>query len=321
MTEPRPIVTFGETMGLLSAEAAGPLWHGARLTATTGGTESNAAIALARLGVPVVWIGRVGDDEFGRMVARDIRGEGVQAHVIVDAGARTGLMLKLRPTPGTQSVVYHRTGSAGSRLRPGDVPAEVVAGASVLHLTGITAAISETARQTLFEAVAVAKSAGVPISFDVNHRSSLWSESAASDLYRELLPAADLVFAGVDEARLAIADWPGRTALGPDELAVALAAHGATAVVKLGEQGAVACAGGELVGVPAVPVEAIDTVGAGDAFVAGFLAEWVAGRGLIDCLATATAAGARACLVPGDWEGAPRRSELGAPLFTDAVLR
>jgi 2-dehydro-3-deoxygluconokinase len=257
----------------------------------------------------------VGDDEFGRMIVRDIRGEGVETRAIVDPEARTGLMLKLRPTPATQSVGYHRAGSAGSRLRPEDVPVELVSSAALLHVTGITAAISATARETLLTAVAAAKDAGVPVSFDVNHRSSLWSAEAATAFYRELLPVVDLVFAGVDEGRLIA------PAADAEQLAVALAAHGATAVVKLGDRGAVACAAGRLVSVPALPIDAVDTVGAGDAFVAGFLAEHVAGLGLEASLSTATAAGAYACLVPGDWEGAPRRADLARSPTADSVNR
>jgi 2-dehydro-3-deoxygluconokinase len=155
------------------------------------------------------------------------------------------------------------------------------------------------------------------VSFDVNHRRSLWSEAAAAPVLARLVAAADLVFAGPAEAALVLCgEWPS-----PDDSTVAegaaLAARltelgPATAVVKLGALGAVARHEGETVHGPARTVDVVDTVGAGDAFVGGYLAELAAGRSVGACLATATALGTAVCTVPGDWGGGPRRAELAA---------
>ena len=311
-TAHRPyVVTLGETMALLRADQPGPLAHAPALGLGIGGAESNVAIGLARLGTDVVWCGRVGDDSLGVLVQREIRAEGVRTSVRVDPDAPTGLMIKERRTPATQKVAYYRAGSAGSRLAPDDVPAGLVEDAGLLHVSGITAALSASARATLLDAVDRARSAGVPVSFDVNHRASLWSAAEAGAFARDLLERVDLVFAGEDEAALVVG--PHRRA---EDAAAELAALGPReVVVKRGAQGALSLVDGEVHSAPAVPVDVVDTVGAGDAFVAGYLAERVAGGSPAARLALAVTTGAFTCLTPGDWEGLPRREELS--LLTD----
>lgn len=310
--ERRPsVVTLGETMALIRADQPGPLAHTPALGLGIGGAESNVAIGLARLGTDVAWCGRVGDDALGVLVQREIRAEGVQTHVRVDPDAPTGLMIKERRTPATQKVAYYRAGSAGSRLTPDDVPAGIVEDADLLHVSGISAALSSSARATLLDAVDRARSAGVWVSFDVNHRASLWSAAEAGTFSRDLLERVDLVFAGEDEAALVVG--PHRRA---EDAAAELAALGPReVVVKRGAQGALSLVDGEVHIAPAVPVDVVDTVGAGDAFVAGYLAERVAGGSPAARLALGVTTGAFVCLTPGDWEGLPRRAELS--LLTD----
>ncbi len=311
-TARRPcVVTLGETMALLRADQPGPLAHAPALGLGIGGAESNVAIGLARLGTDVVWCGRVGDDSLGVLVQREIRAEGVRTHVRVDPDAPTGLMIKERRTPATQKVAYYRAGSAGSRLAPDDVPAGLVEGADLLHVSGITAALSSSARATLLDAVDRARSAGVPVSFDVNHRASLWSAAEAGAFSRDLLERVDLVFAGEDEATLVVGPHPRA-----EDAAAELAALGPREVViKRGAQGALSLVDGEVHTTPAVPVDVVDTVGAGDAFVAGYLAERVAGGSPAARLGLAVTTGAFVCLTAGDWEGLPRHEELS--LLTD----
>lgn len=311
------VLTFGETMALMRADRPGPLAHAAGLSLGIGGSESNVAIGLRRLGVPAVWCGRVGDDSLGVLVEREIRAEGVDARVTVDPDAPTGLMLKESRTPSVQRVTYYRSGSAGSRLSSQDVDEDLVAGAGILHLSGITAALSAQCRETLHHAVAVARAAGTLVSFDLNFRGNLWDRETAGQFYREILPHADLVFAGDDEAVIAVG-----AGADPVELARRIAAHGPRQVViKRGADGAVALIDGQVLHQEAVPVEALDTVGAGDAFVAGYLAELLLDRGPGERLETAARTGAFACLVPGDWEGFPRRHELELLSGTEPVIR
>lgn len=299
------VLTFGETMALMRTDQVGPLAHASTLSLGIGGSESNVAIGLQRLGVQAVWCGRVGADSLGALVEREIRAEGVDVRATVDHFAPTGLMIKERRTPATQRVSYYRSGSAGSRITPEDINEKLVSGAALLHVTGITPALSTQAESTLRYAVNAARAHGVTVSFDLNYRGNLWSPEAARSVYRDIIPLADVVFAGDDEAAIAVG------AGDPEELARRISALGPSqAVIKLGADGSLALIEGTVFRQAAVAVDTVDTVGAGDAFVAGYLAELVAAREPQDRLITATTTGAFACLVPGDWEGLPRRHEL-----------
>jgi 2-dehydro-3-deoxygluconokinase len=300
------LVTLGETMALLSSDQVGRLRHASVLRLGVAGAESNVAIGVRRLGVPAAWTGRVGDDELGQLILRELRAERVDvAAAKVDPGAPTGLMLKEQRTAELARVVYYRRGSAGSRLAPGDLDEATVTGAGVLHLTGITPALSASARAAVYAAAETARGAGVPVSLDFNYRRALWSAAEAAAELRDLTAAAEVVFAGDDEAALVVGERD------PAGMAAALARLGPRhAVVKRGADGAVAVVDGAVHEVPALPVQAVDSVGAGDAFVAGYLAELLAGSGPAECLRTAAACGAFAVTAPGDWEGFPTRDEL-----------
>ncbi|MEV6495036.1 PfkB family carbohydrate kinase, partial [Actinoplanes sp. NPDC051633] len=144
------VFTFGETMGLVAATDIGPLDHVSSFRYAIGGAESNVAIGVARLGGAATWLGRVGPDATGDLIARRLRAEGVHTIAIRDE-AFTGLMVRYRRTGAQTHVDYHRAGSAGSRLLPTDLPG--FDDVDILHVTGITPALSDTARTTVFQAV------------------------------------------------------------------------------------------------------------------------------------------------------------------------
>ncbi|GLI27747.1 sugar kinase [Agromyces rhizosphaerae] len=319
---PGRVLTIGEGLAVLRARDIGSLATVGELVVGTGGAEGNVAIGLARLGTPVTWLGRVGADDLGRRVVRELRAEGVDVVAPVDAGAPTGLLVKSTPAAGRTDVAYYRAGSAGSRLEASDLDAVDVSEYALVHVTGITPALSASASDAVDALVARAVAAGVPVSFDVNHRSSLWTDAdAAAERYRALAAQASVVFAGDDEAALLVG--PGS----PEELAERVSALGpAEVVIKLGAEGALARATAperapEVVQRAAVQVEVVDTVGAGDAFVAGYLAERVAGLPLARRLQTAVRTGAAACTHPGDWEGAATRADLVRDAGADPVRR
>ncbi|MET4099064.1 2-dehydro-3-deoxygluconokinase [Agrococcus sp. UYP10] len=304
------VVALGESLGLLVASRIGRLELVPTMDLGFGGAESNVAIGLARLGVPVTWMGRLGDDALGRLVERQLRAEGVGAAVTRDPEAPTALMLKERPSAGSSAVSYYRAGSAGSRLAPEHLDLDRIRDARVLHITGITAALGDAPRAALDAAVDAARDGGTIVSFDVNHRSRLWDAERAVPAYRALAARADVVFAGDDEAELLTGERE------TDAQIAALAALGpAQVVVKRGADGATALAHGERATQAAFPVHAVDTVGAGDAFVAGYLAELLAGASLAERLRTAAACGALACTAPGDWEAAPDRAAIARLLI------
>ncbi|WP_255768138.1 sugar kinase [Pseudarthrobacter sulfonivorans] len=311
------VVTLGETMGLMRAETPGPLAQVPSLSLGMGGSESNVAIALRRLGTSVTWVGRVGDDSLGELVLRELAAEGIMVDPLRDGAAPTGLMIKERRTMDQIKVWYYRAGSAGSRLSRDDIPAERIANAKLLHITGITPALSPSAAEAVQYALDVAREAGVMVSFDLNYRAALWSAEEAGGVFRSFIAQADVVFAGDDEAAIAVG--PSEDSL---ELARRVSALGpGQAVIKRGAAGCAAVVDGVEYVQDAIRVNAIDTVGAGDAFVAGYISDLLAGASVQERLLTAVRTGAFACLVPGDWEGMPRRHELALLDATEPVAR
>jgi 2-dehydro-3-deoxygluconokinase len=304
------IVTVGETMALLGTPDHCLLRPGSAPSLTIGGAESNVAIAAGRLGARTTWIGRVGDDDLGSLVVRELRAQGVHVHAHRDPAAPTGLMVKEHRLGTPTHVRYYRKHSAGSHLAPDDLDRDALAHADILHLTGITAALGDTARAALRHAIAVARGGGATISFDVNYRATLWPRAAAAPVLRELASAADILFAGPDEAALLLPGGPYATdADDPWGTATALAQRVCDlgpriAVIKLGSLGALALADGTVHTHPIVPIEPVDPVGAGDSFVGAFLAEFANSSPIETCLKSAAKMGALVCAVPGDWEGA-----------------
>ena len=303
-----PLLAMGETMALLTSAEVGRLRHASSLTLGVAGAESNVAIGARRLGCPAAWVGRVGDDELGELVVSRIRAEGVDVTGVVrDPQAPTSLMLKERRTAAMVRVLYYRRHGPGARLQPGDLDPAQVAAAGVLHVTGITPALGDSARATVDHADRAGPGGRGPGVVRPQLPLRPVAPRPGGRRLRDLAARADLVFAGDDEAELlGLAGDPADLARGLAELA---AGH---AVVKLGERGAVAAVDGQVHTVDPVPVQAVDPVGAGDAFVAGYLAETLAGRPVPERLATAAACGAFAVTVPGDWEGLPTRDELAA---------
>lgn len=310
------VVTLGETMGLVRC-TDGRLEHSSVVALSVGGAESNVAIGVARLGGSAAWLGRVGDDGLGRRVLREIRAEGVRVHALVDPNAPTGLMIKEARTPRSTAVSYYRASSAGSRLSPADLHPTVIAESAVLHVTGITPALSASAAEAVNAAITIAEEAGVPVSFDVNHRASLWAGRDPGPVYRRIAARSTIVFAGDDEASLLVGAGP------PTDQAHRLAELGPTqVVVKLGSRGCVAYVDGVDHTVPAIEVPVVDTVGAGDAFVAGYLTSLTDGGTVLERLDLGTRCGAFACLNAGDWESAPTRRDLSLlDTARDPVIR
>lgn len=312
-----PVVTLGESLGLVMGSPASPIRVGAQALFSFAGAESNVAIGLARLGHRVCFVSRVGDDVVGRAVVESMRGEGVDVDwVTVDATAATALMLRQHRTADVLTVDYYRTGCAGSALSVDDVPVELIRSARLLHVTGITPALSPSARDATVHALDTAYDAGVPVSLDVNHRARLWPAERAGETLRPLVGRVGIVFgcddelslleprASIDESVKAILDT------GPATVVRKRGAAGATAYWTFGHRDA-----------GAVPVTVVDPVGAGDAFVAGYLSALLDGLDIAGCLDRAVECGAFAVSVRGDWEGLPRRAELGLLSRAERVQR
>jgi 2-dehydro-3-deoxygluconokinase len=270
---PVDLVAVGETMVMVTPVDAVPLDQAHHLVARVGGAESNVAMYLAGLGHRAIWTSRVGDDPFGRIVLRHVAAAGVDvSSVVIDSGAPTGVYFKDPRSEGTL-VYYYRSGSAASRLEASVLDQPALAGARILHLSGITPALSAGCLALVRHAVVGRALGTAQVSFDVNYRPALWSDDPGPVL-RELANAADLVFVGLDEAQSlwGVTDATAVRRLLPDPDVV---------VVKDGPIGATALTrGGNTVFVPAPRVRVVEPVGAGDAFAAGYLSADLHGRDL-----------------------------------------
>jgi 2-dehydro-3-deoxygluconokinase len=298
------VVTLGESMVVFLPEEVGPLRHVERFRRGVAGAESNLAIALCRLGHPATWIGRLGDDEFGRYVWSTLRGEGVDlSWARLDPQAPTGVMFKERSAGGDSRVFYYRRGAAASRLDVADVPVEALARARWLHVTGITPALGAGPRRAVEHAVRAARAAGCRVSFDPNYRARLWSAAEARPVLLELARQAHLLLLGEAEGALLFGE--GRDALAVAEAALAMGCE--LVAVKRGARGALVAAAEGRFELPAEAVVQVEPTGAGDAFAAGLLAGLLEGASLPAAARLAALCGALACTVMGDWEGVPDR--------------
>jgi sugar/nucleoside kinase (ribokinase family) len=307
------VLTVGETMALLDPEHDGPPRTGAHFTLRVAGAESNVAIGLARLGVPVRWLSRLGEDELGAAVRIALEAEGVDLRwTASDAQAPTGLFLKVR-SGGHSSVVYYRSGSAASRLVPGDVPDEALEGVGLVHLTGITLALSSGCREVVFDVARRARERGAQVLFDPNYREALWDgPGAALEAQRPLHELIDWYLCGSAEASslFAVRD--------EEDLPVAIAAAGIErAVVRVGSRGSlvVTPAGLARVSPPgAEGAEVLDEIGAGDAFAAGFAFGLLRGWAPERCTRAGHIIAVHALRGTGDWETLPRLDEVAGDL-------
>ncbi|QUI25667.1 sugar kinase [Vallitalea pronyensis] len=301
------VITFGESMVLFNPDAKGPLRYIHTFSKTLAGAESNVAIALARLGHDVGWFTKLGDDEFGRYIECFIRGEGVDiSRIIKDETRSTGLLFKEHFAHVNPNVYYYRKNSAASSIAPSDLDYDYIKSAKILHVTGITPALSDRARETVMEAVDYAKAHGVKVSFDPNIRLKLWSIEEARPVILELCKKADILFPGIDEAEMLLGENEPEAIIkafhemGPDVIAL-----------KLGKKGCMVSNGKESHFVKGYTVQTMeDSIGAGDGFAAGFLSGLIKGNPIKTCGEYGNGVGAMATLVKGDVEGLPTFDQL-----------
>jgi 2-dehydro-3-deoxygluconokinase len=275
---------------------------------SVAGADSNFAIAMKRLGWPAIWLSAVSEDPLGDFVVDTIRGEGVDvSRVRRDPSNPTGVFFKFRQE-GRTAVVYYRRGSAASHLQPEWLTPDLFNAAALLHLNGVTCALSESCAATAARAAASARKAAVPVSLDLNLRLQLWDLEKARRTIRPIMAEVDyllsteeelLAFSGcatVDDAYKATAS------LGPK-----------TVVVKRGQLGAMAFFEGKTAEHPGfIPPAVVDEVGAGDGFDAGFLSAMLRGACIDDALRYGNLVGAAAVTVADDASGYPTTEQAEA---------
>jgi 2-dehydro-3-deoxygluconokinase len=276
MTARFDITTIGEAMIRLSVPPGLRLEVADSLDIRPGGAEANLAVALARMGRRSAWMGALPNSPLGRFMANHMRVAGVDLDGVYWSNTdRLGTYyVEFAAPPRATQVIYDRADSAAARMTVDQVNWELLLDTRLLHLTGITPPLSARCSHIVTEAVARARAANIPISFDVNYRAKLWSEKAAADYIVPLVQGIELFFCGRNDAKRVM----GVT--GEPEAVVRQMADMTQAklvVMSLAEQGVIAFDGKQLYHEPAKPVLIIDRPGAGDALAAGIIHGWMDG--------------------------------------------
>jgi 2-dehydro-3-deoxygluconokinase len=265
------VLTIGETMLRLSPPRGQRLEQAGCLEVAVGGAESNVAVALSRLGLRVAWLSRLVDNALGRRVVQTLRAHGVDvSHVIWASQGRIGLyFVEFGAPPRLTEVIYDRQGSAMSAMTLGDMSQALLDDTRLVHLTGITPALSPQCRELVAGVLRMAADRKVLRSFDVNYRTKLWTESEARAVMEDLCEGLDVLFlTEQDMLRLFGDHRVGGAALNwlQDRFLVK------TAVLTLGEDGAMAVdREGRMHRVQGFSSREVDPLGSGDAFASGFL--------------------------------------------------
>lgn len=312
------VIGLGEIMVVMDPLRNGPISSVEEFRKTIGGAEGNVCVGVSRLGHSSGWIGRVGNDEFGRFVLSSLRGENVDTSCVKIVEGFTGVYFKERRGLGDTKAYYYRKGSAGSTLSPEDIDFNYIKDAKFFHTTGITLALSDTSRSAVIYGVDLAKSLGVKISFDVNLRLKLWSKETAREEINKIIPKVDILFLTLDEGRLLF------NMDSPEEIIKNLLSLGPSiVVVKLGKEGSmVGDSSGDIYHLPAFNnFQSVDNVGAGDGFVAGFLVGRLKGWNLKDSALLGNIVGAYATTTTGDIDGLPTWSEVEEFLGKKEIIR
>ncbi len=252
-----------------------------------GGDTSNFAIAAARQGARAGYFTRLGDDVYGRMLRDLWEREGVDASTVeTDSDAFTGIYFVTHDAKGHQ-FSFFRTGSAASRMKPHHLPLEAIKRVRVLHLSGISCAISASAADTCYAAIEAARTFGVQVSFDTNLRLRLWPKDRARAVMTDIIGLCDICLPSYDD----IVVVTGITE--PDALVDWCLNRGARAVaLKLGADGALVADRERRVRIAPWPCRPVDATGAGDTFGGAFVARLIAGDTIEDAGRYATVAAA-----------------------------
>ncbi|KGM96587.1 2-dehydro-3-deoxygluconokinase [Clostridium novyi A str. 4552] len=301
------VLTFGESMIVFDPDSNGPLRYVNRFNKCIGGADSNVAIALARLGHKSAWFSKLGNDEFGKYIENTIRGEGVDVSRLKFTNeSSTGILFKERFGSEDPNVYYYRKDSAASKFSVDDLDLEYIRQAKIIHVTGITPALSQSTKDVVFKVLDTARKNGITVSFDPNIRLKLWRLEEARPVLLDIAKMSDIVFPGISEGKMLLGTSDEK------EIATKFIERGSKIVaVKLGADGCYVANKDKGVYVKGYSIDKpIDTVGAGDGFAAGFISGLLKNLDIEKCGMYGNGVGAMATLVQGDMEGFPYLDQL-----------
>lgn len=302
------LLLIGEPMGLFIAQQTGPLESAASYAFSIAGAEFNVAVGMRRLEHKVGYFTKLGDDPFGKRVIHTMDANGISTDLITVTSERTtGFMLKSKVEHGDPDIFYYRKNSAASTLCPDDIDRLDMEAYDGVHITGITPALSKSAREATVALVQKAQARRMTVSFDPNLRPQLWSSREDMIQFTNGLAArSDIFMPGIQEAEILC----GCTE--PEKIGDFYLASGAkTVVIKLGARGSYYATDTDCAFVPGYQVsQVVDTVGAGDGFAAGILSALRENLSYKEALLRGNAVGAIQVTSIGDNDGLPTRKEL-----------
>jgi 2-dehydro-3-deoxygluconokinase len=283
--------------------------EGAPFVQGFGGDTSNAMIAAARLGADAAYFTAVGADRFGQALTELWLNEGVDAsRIVVNGGAHTGLYFVTHGADGHE-FSYMRAGSAASRISEADLPDGRIRATKILHVSGISQAISSSAADAAFAAIDIARAAKRLVSYDPNFRLKLWPLRRARAVIHEAMRSCDIALPGLDDGQA----LTGRS--DADAIVDFYLRLGAPVVVlKLGKEGAIAATMRRRERIAGYSVAAVDATGAGDCFDGAFLAEYVERGDPFAAARFANVAAALSTLGYGAVAPLPRRLDVEAAI-------
>lgn len=301
------VITIGETLAAFAPVESIRMRYASGFRMRIAGAESNTAIGLQKLGISVGWLSRLGADELGEFILNTIRSEGVDiSGVHIDPSHRTGVMFKQPLANSETQVFYYRDNSAASALTPDDISETSIANAKLLHITGITPALSESCHQTIIYATDIAIKNHVPISFDPNIRHKLWKEAQFRPVLLELISRSNILMLGMEEAELLF------NTKGVEHIFQAVFKYSNIEhlALKDGSNGSYVGNSTDYLHILPYPCKCIDPIGAGDGYNAGFLFGLLEGMDIEQCGKIGNIVGALATETNGDIEGYPSRTFL-----------
>lgn len=295
---PYDFVTLGESMVRLSPPNNQTIEQAGSMDVNVGGTESNTAITLSRFGMRTAWISKLVDNPLGRRIASTITSQGVDTSGVVwtTKGRNGTYFIEFGKGLRAHRVTYDRKNSAVNQLKPDEIDWSVFKGARIVHLTGITPALSGSCHRLVEAVIDRARKGGSLISFDVNHRTKLWSFSKARRVVSAICANVDILLMNGDDAKN-VFNAKGS----PEKIVGDLASRFGckTVVLTMGKEGAICKHEGEVFRSERYPTLEVDRVGAGDAFTGAFLYGYLK-KDIAYALNFAVATSALKFTIPGD---------------------